>query len=66
MAEAREIDAELHEPGNPDFEERAVEQSTVPMERSHPTQTFVVKPPPFERQGVAIDDLIDETLLPTR
>ncbi len=43
------------------FEERAVEQSTVPMERSHPTQTFVVKPPPFERQGVAIDDLIDFT-----
>src|SRR5215510_12292785 len=23
--EAREIDAELHEPGNPDFEERAIE-----------------------------------------
>jgi RNA polymerase-binding transcription factor DksA len=25
MREARAIDAELHEPGNPDFEERAVE-----------------------------------------
>lgn len=43
------------------FEERQVEPSTVPMEQAHPTQLFVVKPPPFERQGVAIDDLIDFT-----
>jgi hypothetical protein len=26
-----------------------------------PTQPFVTKPPPFDRQGVAIDDLIDFT-----
>jgi quinoprotein glucose dehydrogenase len=43
------------------FEERPVEQSTVPGEKTSPTQTFVVKPPPFDRQGVSIDDLIDFT-----
>jgi quinoprotein glucose dehydrogenase len=43
------------------IEERPVEQSTVPMEKSHPTQLFVTKPPAFERQGVSIDDLIDYT-----
>ena len=43
------------------IEERAVEQSNVPMEKSWPTQRFVSKPPAYERQGVAIDDLIDFT-----
>ena len=43
------------------LEERKVEQSDVPMEKSWPTQRFVVKPPAFERQGVTIDDLIDYT-----
>jgi quinoprotein glucose dehydrogenase len=43
------------------IEERTVEQSTVPMEKSWPTQRFVTKPPAYERQGVSIDDLIDFT-----
>jgi quinoprotein glucose dehydrogenase len=43
------------------IEERAVEQSDVPMEKSWPTQRFVTKPPAYERQGVAINDLIDFT-----
>jgi quinoprotein glucose dehydrogenase len=43
------------------FEERPVEKGDVPGERYAATQPFVVKPPPFERQGVAIDDLIDFT-----
>jgi quinoprotein glucose dehydrogenase len=43
------------------IEERAVEQSTVPMEKTSPTQPFVTKPPAFARQGVTIDDLIDYT-----
>ena len=43
------------------IEERAVELSTVPGEKASPTQPFVTKPPAFDRQGVAIDDLIDFT-----
>jgi quinoprotein glucose dehydrogenase len=43
------------------IEERPVEASTVPGEKASPTQPFVTKPAPFERQGVAIDDLIDFT-----
>jgi quinoprotein glucose dehydrogenase len=43
------------------IEERPVEQSTVPGERSSATQRFVMKPPPFDRQGVSVDDLIDFT-----
>jgi quinoprotein glucose dehydrogenase len=43
------------------IEERAVEQSIVPGEQSSLTQPFVTKPPPFERQGVSEDDLIDFT-----
>ena len=43
------------------IEERPVEKGTVPGEWYSPTQPFVTKPPPFERQGVAIDDLIDFT-----
>jgi quinoprotein glucose dehydrogenase len=43
------------------FEERAVEQSTVPSEKSNPTQLFVTRPPAYERQGVSTEDLIDFT-----
>jgi len=43
------------------IEERVVEQSDVPGEQSSLTQPFVTKPPPFERQGVSADDLIDFT-----
>ena len=43
------------------FDERKVEASDVPTEKANPTQKFVVKPPAYERQGVAMDDLIDFT-----
>jgi quinoprotein glucose dehydrogenase len=43
------------------IEERAVPQSTVPGEKTSPTQPFPVKPPPFARQGLSVDDLIDFT-----
>ena len=41
------------------FEERAVEQSTVPGEKTSPTQPFPTKPPAYDLQGFSIDDLID-------
>ena len=43
------------------IEEREVPQSIVPGERTSPTQPFPTKPPPFDRQGVSVDDLIDFT-----
>jgi quinoprotein glucose dehydrogenase len=43
------------------IEERPVPASDVPGERAAPTQPFPTKPPPFDRQGVSIDDLIDFT-----
>ncbi len=43
------------------IEERPVEQSDVPGEKTSPTQRFVTKPPAYDRQGVSIDDLIDFT-----
>jgi quinoprotein glucose dehydrogenase len=43
------------------IEERPVPQSTVPGEKTSPTQPIPTKPPPFDRQGVTIDDLIDFT-----
>jgi quinoprotein glucose dehydrogenase len=43
------------------IEERPVEKGEVPGEWYAPTQPFVTKPPPFERQGVSVDDLIDFT-----
>ena len=43
------------------IEERPVPQSDLPGEKSAPTQPFPTKPPPFERQGVTVDDLIDFT-----
>jgi quinoprotein glucose dehydrogenase len=41
--------------------ERPVPQSDVPGERSSPTQPFPTKPPPFDLQGVTVDDLINFT-----
>ncbi|MEE2636524.1 MAG: PQQ-binding-like beta-propeller repeat protein, partial [Acidobacteriota bacterium] len=43
------------------IEERPVPPSLVPGERSSPTQPHPTKPPPFDRQGFARDDLIDFT-----
>ncbi len=43
------------------IEERPVEKGDVPGEWYSPTQPFVTKPPPFDRQGVSVDDLIDYT-----
>jgi quinoprotein glucose dehydrogenase len=41
--------------------ERPVAKGDVPGEWYAPTQPFVTKPPAYDRQGVAIDDLIDFT-----
>ncbi len=41
--------------------ERPVEQSTVPGEKTSATQPFPTKPPAYDRQGSSIDDLIDFT-----
>lgn len=43
------------------IEERPVPPGDVPGEWYAPTQPFVTKPPAFDRQGVALDDLIDFT-----
>src|SRR4029453_18953762 len=43
------------------IEERPVPASDVPGERTSRTQPFPTKPPPFDRQGVSVDDLIDFT-----
>ena len=43
------------------IEERPVPPSLVPGEKLSPTQPFPTKPPPFDRQGVSEDDLIDFT-----
>ena len=39
--------------------ERPVPQSSVPGEKTFPTQPFPTKPAPFDRQGTSLDDLID-------
>ncbi len=44
-----------------DIEERPVPQTDVPGEVTSPTQPFPVAPPPFEKQGLTVDDLIDFT-----
>ena len=41
--------------------ERAVPQGLIPGERTSPTQPFPTKPPPFVRQGLTEDDVIDFT-----
>ncbi len=43
------------------IDEVAVPASTVPGERAAPTQPVPSRPPPFERQGVALDQLVDAT-----
>jgi quinoprotein glucose dehydrogenase len=43
------------------IEERPVEVGNVPTEWYSPTQPFPTKPPPFERQGFQIDEVIDFT-----
>jgi len=43
------------------IEERPVEVGKLPTEWYSPTQPFPTKPPPFERQGFLIDDVIDFT-----
>ena len=43
------------------IEERPVPQSTVPGEKTSPTQPFPTKPAPYERQGSTEDNLIDFT-----
>ena len=43
------------------FEERPVAPGDVPGETYSPTQPFPTKPPPYDRQGVSLDDLIDFT-----
>lgn len=43
------------------IEERPVPQSTVPGEKSSPTQPFPSLPAPFVQQGVTEDDLLDLT-----
>lgn len=43
------------------IEERPVPQSTAPGEQTSATQPIPTKPPPFDRQGVEDDDLIDFT-----
>ena len=43
------------------IEERPVPAGNVPGERYSPTQPFPTKPPPFERQGFLLEELIDFT-----
>jgi quinoprotein glucose dehydrogenase len=43
------------------IEERPVEQGTVPGEWYAPTQPFPTRPPPFERQGFELSELLDLT-----
>ena len=50
------LDRETGEPVWP-IEERPVLQTTIPEERTSPTQPFPTKPAPFDRQGVSEDDL---------
>jgi quinoprotein glucose dehydrogenase len=49
--------------GRPLFpvEERPVEMSDIPGEESWPTQPFPVKPPPFARQSMTVDEITDIT-----
>ena len=43
------------------IEERPVEQSTVPGEKTSPTQPFPTKPPAYDLQGFSLEDLINFT-----
>ncbi|HEY7673110.1 MAG TPA: PQQ-binding-like beta-propeller repeat protein [Gammaproteobacteria bacterium] len=54
------FDRETGEPVWP-IEERPVPQGEVPGEKYSPTQPFPTRPAAYDRQGLAIDDLIDFT-----
>ena len=54
------LDRETGEPVWP-IEERPVPPSDVPGEMLAPTQPYPTKPPPFDRQGIGPNDLIDFT-----
>ena len=54
------FDRETGEPVWP-IEERPVPAGDVPGEWYAPTQPFPTRPPPYDRQGVTVDDLIDFT-----
>ncbi|MBV9769697.1 MAG: pyrroloquinoline quinone-dependent dehydrogenase [Bryobacterales bacterium] len=41
--------------------EKPVEQSSVPGEKTSPTQPFPTKPPAYDAQGFTLDDVIDFT-----
>jgi quinoprotein glucose dehydrogenase len=43
------------------IEERPVPKSTVPGEEAAPTQPYPTKPPPYETQGLTVENLIDFT-----
>ena len=43
------------------IEELPVPSATMPGDVASPTQPFPTKPPPFEYQGVTVDDLVDFT-----
>ena len=43
------------------IEERPVPQSDTPGERTSPTQPFPTRPPPFDRHGSNVENLIDFT-----
>jgi quinoprotein glucose dehydrogenase len=43
------------------IEERRVPQSDIPGEKTSSTQPFPTRPPPFDRQGISADDVIDFT-----
>jgi quinoprotein glucose dehydrogenase len=43
------------------IEERPVPAGDVPGEKYSPTQPFPTRPAPYDRQGLAVDDLIDFT-----
>ena len=44
-----------------EIEERSVPRSSLPGEHSSPTQPFPVKPPPYARQTMTMDDITDVT-----
>jgi quinoprotein glucose dehydrogenase len=54
------LDRETGKPVWP-IEERPVPQGDMPGEKYSPTQPFPTRPPPYDQQGVTIDDLIDFT-----
>src|SRR5262245_51839408 len=43
------------------IEERPVPASDVPGEKTSPTQPYPTKPPPYDHQGVTVENLIDFT-----